>query len=781
MPLPLTNLDDRRWADLVDQGVALIPRYAPSWTDQNIHDPGRTLIELFAGLTEMTVYRLNQVPARHRRKFLKFLGFVAEPPRTAQIALNFTLDANTKSFTLPAGTQFESSTPVSPKVKFATRRDVTLSPVNLAAVQVDSGDGTIRDHSADWRDKLGVAVFGNNPSPGAAVYFGFRDLPVQTPIALWLYCKGPGNDEPERRRIIEEAEEQRIACRKVLPDIQCGPPDAAAKEPEILLPPHHSARVRWEAFTGPADSDWAPLEGIGMPSRPGVGQVMDDTRSLTLDGLVELSVPASVAARQDKLFYIRCRLLQGGYDAPPVLLDVRPNSVLARQSVRVWQTFPIAAGSQVQVPLPSPGQFTLLSISLDNQNRIQKLQFGPAGTPGGPDIAVLKFKSPTNSMPGEITLEMVVLGSGTGRPLAPSSLPDFPVWVKSMRLYTHSGTAWQEWSRQADLDSSQRTDFHFVLDATTGEVVFGDGERGRTPAPQELIVATYQSTQAELGNIAADKGITLTASLHNAPILAQFKPVQQAQLSHVQQQLVEGGAAEESLVHLTGRAFERLHAHERLLDLATEQKSSTLDQLDRSSVQAIVAPGNAVNLLDIERLAFDVPGTRVARAQACASSHPDYPCLHAPGFVRVVILPAMPAPEPKPTAGLLQAVKRFLDRRRTVCTRVEVIGPQYVQVQVTATVKLESGASATRVIGAIDQALKVFLDPFVGGPKGRGWPFGRSVYRTEVMQLIAAVHGVGYVIALSMSSGSGDALCGDLPLCPSFLTSSGKHNIQVQK
>src|SRR5262249_5482149 len=121
------------------------------------------------------------------------------------------------------------------------------------------------------------------------------------------------------------------------------------------------------------------------------------------------------------------------------------------------------------------------------------------------------------------------------------------------------------------------------------------------------------------------------------------------------------------------------------------------------------------------------------------------------------------------------------DRRRMVCTRVEVVAPEYVEVRVYAAVKLESGASAARLISAIEQALNVFLDPLVGGPNGRGWPFGRSVYRTEVMQLIAGVHGVSYVTALSLSSGSGEKLCGDLPLCPSSLTSPGKHSIQVQK
>jgi hypothetical protein len=44
------NLDDRMWRDYVDEARALIPKYAPQWTDHNASDLGITLIELFAFL-----------------------------------------------------------------------------------------------------------------------------------------------------------------------------------------------------------------------------------------------------------------------------------------------------------------------------------------------------------------------------------------------------------------------------------------------------------------------------------------------------------------------------------------------------------------------------------------------------------------------------------------------------------------------------------------------------------------------------------------------------------
>jgi len=53
MPLPDPQLDDRRFQDLVNEAKSLIPRYCPEWTDHNVSDPGVTLIELFAWMTDV--------------------------------------------------------------------------------------------------------------------------------------------------------------------------------------------------------------------------------------------------------------------------------------------------------------------------------------------------------------------------------------------------------------------------------------------------------------------------------------------------------------------------------------------------------------------------------------------------------------------------------------------------------------------------------------------------------------------------------------------------------
>jgi hypothetical protein len=73
MPLSLPNLDDRKYDDLVTEGRAMIPTLAPEWTNHNPSDPGITLIELFAYLTEMLIYRVNQVTDANYLAFLKLL------------------------------------------------------------------------------------------------------------------------------------------------------------------------------------------------------------------------------------------------------------------------------------------------------------------------------------------------------------------------------------------------------------------------------------------------------------------------------------------------------------------------------------------------------------------------------------------------------------------------------------------------------------------------------------------------------------------------------------
>src|SRR6266851_3033648 len=108
MPLTIPAIDDRRYQDLRDDALARIPVHNPEWTNFNRSDPGVTLVEVFAFLTESLLYRANQIPERNRRKFLKLLGVPLQPASAAQGVVAFSNDRGPLE-TTTLGTGFEVS------------------------------------------------------------------------------------------------------------------------------------------------------------------------------------------------------------------------------------------------------------------------------------------------------------------------------------------------------------------------------------------------------------------------------------------------------------------------------------------------------------------------------------------------------------------------------------------------------------------------------------------------------------------------------------------------
>ncbi len=789
MPLPLPNLDDRRWLDLVEEGLALIPRYARKWTDHNISDPGVTLIELFAWRTESSVYRINRTTDRQRMKFLSLIGFAPRPPLAARAMFRLRPAPAAAPFVLPAGVEFDARNPSGAVVPVRTLRAVTVADVRMAALQVDENRGRgLEDRTPEWKNGLPVRVFGLEPQPGAAFYFGFDVIPSSAAVTFAVRWDRPGADpvaralqsEDERARLIAERIARRRACGRPGPDIEC-PGTVPAPDEVPSTPPHHSARVIWEVYTG----EWTPLAPAQSANPPNAGEMVDDTRSLTLDALVELNLPPSTTKKAiggagAALFYVRCRLLSGGYDAPPTLIDIVPNAVPAEQSVPLSQRFAIPAFVTPAGSAPTPGTTTRIRLHHDGSGVIQALTFDPTAA-GLPDVVVLSYEKNPGA-PGHLTLRMVFAGRGLGLPDQQLLLPARQIASDPhLRVYSHDGTSWREWESRPDFDPAARTSRHFVLNPARGTLTFGNGQRGLVTPRGDQVFITANATAGAGGTLHAGAPLQIRKSAVNELRLKGFLvPLNALADMTTLAWPASGGSDQETLAHASGRAAETLHAHDRVGDLARDTRTTTLDQISRERVRSLPAPSRAVSLLDLERIALDVPGTRVARARAWAGVLPGYPCLNATGAITLVVLPDLPVARPQPSAGLLRAVKRYLERRRMVATMLHVVGPTYRIVNVSARVRARRGAGVAALTTAIGAALKRFLDPLEGGPDGLGWPFGRSVYRAEILQLIDGVPGVDHVLDLSLSSPGGAPQCGNLTLCPTVLAAPGTADIRIE-
>src|SRR5438309_7471762 len=180
MPLAAPNLDDRRFADIIAEAKTLIPRYAPEWTNFNESDPGITMVELFAWMTEILVYRLNQVPDRNYIKFLQLIGIELEPAQPARAELTFSVARpDVTSVIVPMGTQVAAAGGSGQPVVFETDESLIAIGAALAAVQSFDGFGYTVQTKKNGNAGQWFYPFGQKPQPGSAVLLGFS-----SPVAL---------------------------------------------------------------------------------------------------------------------------------------------------------------------------------------------------------------------------------------------------------------------------------------------------------------------------------------------------------------------------------------------------------------------------------------------------------------------------------------------------------------------------------------------------------------------------------------------------------------------
>jgi predicted phage baseplate assembly protein len=281
--LPEFLLDDLRFQELVSEARTRIVRHSPDWTEHNVSDPGITLIELFAWLTEILNYRIDRIPERLHLALLALVGVTPGRPHQATTRVSFMLDRPDQGVTIPAGTEVSSPrTPGQDAVVFQTTEDLTIPTGRLAAYAYERG-GDVR----------AVEVAGGRAEPPADQQSPWSD-PPRLDEALLL-----GFDRPLSGLVV------RVEI------------EGAAAEGTIDT---SDAPLVWEASG--ADGGWNEATVAS-----------DETGGFLLgDGAISVELPAhtEVAGITGKqLHWLRCRITErarGGkrasYSGPPEISAV---------------------------------------------------------------------------------------------------------------------------------------------------------------------------------------------------------------------------------------------------------------------------------------------------------------------------------------------------------------------------------------------------------------------------------------------------------------------------
>ena len=194
MPLAAPNLDDRTFQDLVDEARTLIPRYCPEWTDHNLSDPGITILELFAFMTESLLYRLNQVPERNYVKFLDLMGVKLLEPQPARTDITFRLTAaQPQRIVIPRGTEVATvRTESQEAISFSTERDLAIEVATLREAFVTRDSASFFDVRTAMGRGQEVPVFSDPPQEGNAIYIGHVESLGGQTLALRFQCRMEG-------------------------------------------------------------------------------------------------------------------------------------------------------------------------------------------------------------------------------------------------------------------------------------------------------------------------------------------------------------------------------------------------------------------------------------------------------------------------------------------------------------------------------------------------------------------------------------------------------------
>ena len=300
MPLQAPLLDDRTFSDIMTEARSLIPRYTAEWTDHNESDPGITLTQLFAWMTEMLLYRVNRVPDANYIKFLQLLGIELKPATPARVELTFTpARKDIRSFIVPKGARVAvAGGQDGPPPIFELEEALVGLGASLKAIQSFDGFAYGVETAKNAAAGQWFYPFGPQAREGSALLLGFAspvDFP-DTQINLAFTVRSEGL-KPEGRH-----------C-----------------DMDLSLAPT-AATLAWEYWDG---KYWSALS-----------LDKDETRAFTRNGHVYFTGPGRRAVKDrvgsvqnEPLYWLRCRLAAGEYETPPRLEMALTNTGRARQAL----------------------------------------------------------------------------------------------------------------------------------------------------------------------------------------------------------------------------------------------------------------------------------------------------------------------------------------------------------------------------------------------------------------------------------------------------------------
>lgn len=713
MPLTLPQIDDRRYDDLLGEAIARIPVHTPEWTSFNHSDPGVTLIEVFAFLTESLLYRANQIPERNRKRFLQLLRIPLQTATPAKGLITISNQAPTpdpQPVVLTDGVEVRSG-----QVPFRTTRGLDVLPVEgrfWIKQKVAAPTPELKSYYQQLYASYRGTPAGIEPSLYEAVPFPARgggsvSLGDTIDGSLWLALLVRDSDVKLAPRIEDVAEliRSRIANRTLSLGVVPSADDNAATLPAgRSFGAASGAGLRVEVPNVPASGGLPEGTADRVPEYRAIG-VSAESDLFSVPGIADVTLPDAASLR----LWNNIDPLEAGVDGlPPAVED---EAVAAR----------IVTWLRISSPAAAPARFLWMgcnAVPVTQSARIVN-ELLPDGT-GEPEQAVTLSRPPV--LPASVTVTVTTLQgqSDVWQEIDDLGVAGAEVPVPDPRLAPGG---------PRPPNGPSKTSKVFVLNAESGEIRFGDGAHGSRPPAGATLRATYEYSLGAQGNVGA-------ATIDSSPVLPEGFTVTNPVATW-------GGADAEGVADGEKQIARYLQHRDRL-----------------------------VTVFDFKTITLRTPGVEIGRVEVLPNYNPSFGGAETPGAVTLMVIPTTDPQQPDaplPRRDFLDTVCRHLDPRRLVTTEVFLRGPDYQGLWISIGIKVAAGFNETQITEAVKQSVLAFLAPTAGGREPlpddpallfgageveNGWKLGKSVVALEIAAVANRTRGVEFV--------QGDVLLGDV-------------------
>lgn len=624
--LPVPNLDNRTFEQIMREAKELIPRLAPEWTDENVHDPGMTLLELLAWHIEMQQYRINRMSVEYDRKFLSLLGGwpMDRQPATTSVSFTHVHDVTY----IPFGTAIKVG-----QLQFETVRSITLIPERTTSITLKH-DGTSKALTQNLRSgKVVFYPFGDKGEIGSHMLITLEEpLPQVMPLSLFIELDG----QPAAHRI-----------------------------PARYKQFYPSATVEWSYLAEDEEGgSWKPLR-----------MERDESYSFHQSGPILFELPLSTQS----ISTIKAEVVAGRFDDIPRVRRIMWNEVFTSQG-KTWcieERFEGWGEETRKLGQSEPVHLYLyhalyLSGHIQVQYKVEDgwIDVAPQYIHAEhEDTHVVLTIQPFEIIPiGKDSIRVVGLdpdfvadqyiGSGTGIAFQIYPLPISSIYCNQLIVQVGEWDPemkrmlWRDWERVLDFDQSTMSSPHYVI-TEDEQLSFSDGTYGMSPSSSpvpNIRFISYRTGEGIQGNVKED---TLKSmSVHN----------QQLQVTNLFP--AYGGKDPETVADALAR--------------------TKLEALDPKC--AITEKDIEARVLEIPGVKI----ARVKAISGYHPTLTNYPQERAMGQLSIVVVPRSSRLFPSPSDGLKQTIAAHMEPYRLLTNKYHIIGPEYIKVTIRAVIVVEA-------------------------------------------------------------------------------------------